>query len=640
MADEDKKGALNPNAKSFTFNPNASTWAPPAAAAAPPAQSQPAAIRTAQAAATDKVTDQLAAAKIASQAGEGSDDEEPIDETDPLWQVTLRIAGGDRARAKRMLENPDALMAHPEIVAVIDATAAADDAAADEDWETAASPAAAHSQEAEETAAAAAAAPAAAAEGGAGGDKADGGEEGDEGEDAEPEPAETTETAIEEDPREHLNLVFIGHVDAGKSTLSGNILYLTDFVDKRTIERYEREAKQRNRESWFLAYIMDTNEEERAKGKTVEVGRAHFHSDVKRFTILDAPGHNAYVPNMIQGAAQADVGILVISARRGEFETGFEKGGQTREHALLAKTLGVRYLIVVINKMDDHTVNWSRERFDECTSKLKPFLRSCGYAVKKDVMFVPLSGLTGANVKVRVEPAVCPWWDKLVADGENNTQQGTLLEVLDRLHMDNRDPAGPLRCPVLDRYTDRGTIALSKVEQGTLRAGTKVMIMPTKQVTRVEAVYINETRVSSAKTGENVSIKLACTEADVQKGFVVCDEARPCHASKTLLAQIALVELTEQRPIFSSGYEAIFHCHTAEEECAVIDLVSATDKKTGKVTRRPRFAKEGGVVTAKIRLARSVPVEKYDDMPQLGRFTLRTEGKTIAIGKILDFKNE
>merc|ERR1712238_46300 len=169
-----------------------------------------------------------------------------------------------------------------------------------------------------------------------------------------PDPKEAEEDLVpikEGDPREHLNLVFIGHVDAGKSTLSGSILYITENVDKRTIERYEKEAKERNRESWFLAFIMDTNEEERAKGKTVEVGRAHFETDAKRYTILDAPGHKNYVPNMIMGASQADVGVLVISARKGEFETGFDRGGQTRKHAMLAKTLGVSYMVVVINKM-------------------------------------------------------------------------------------------------------------------------------------------------------------------------------------------------------------------------------------------------------------------------------------------------
>ena len=195
-----------------------------------------------------------------------------------------------------------------------------------------------------------------------------------------------------------------GHVDAGKSTLSGSILYITENVDKRTIERYEKEAKERNRESWFLAFIMDTNEEERAKGKTVEVGKAHFETDAKRYTILDAPGHKNYVPNMIMGASQADVGVLVISARKGEFETGFDRGGQTREHAMLAKTLGVSFLVVVVNKMDDPTVMWSKERYDECVKKLRPFLKSCGFTIKREVKFIPISGLTGANVKDEVDP--------------------------------------------------------------------------------------------------------------------------------------------------------------------------------------------------------------------------------------------
>ncbi|CAM9273131.1 unnamed protein product [Chrysoparadoxa australica] len=554
-----------------------------------------------------------------------------------------------------MLEDPDTLMVHPEVVKVIEAntsTGADDD---EGDWETKGAelptppqPATtASAKEEDETQkekpqkAAAAPAP------------------------APPEPEVVAEEDVEdEDPREHLNLVFIGHVDAGKSTLSGNILYLTDFVDKRTIERYEREAKQRNRESWFLAFIMDTNEEERAKGKTVEVGRAQFETDIKRYTILDAPGHNAYVPNMIQGAAQADVGILVISARRGEFETGFEKGGQTREHALLARTLGVSHLVVVINKMDDHTVSWSKERFDECVTKLKPFLRGCGFAVKREVKFIPISGLTGANIKkevfllqvmlhwgalniavlkmapldIQVSSSDCSWWSALYTAGENNTSESTLIGLLDELHMGDRDSKGPLRCPVLDRYSDRGTIALAKVEQGTLREQMAVTLMPTRMEVKVEAIWINQKRVMTAKPGENVTMKLSCAENDVQKGFVVCDPVTPCRASDTLLCQIALVELTEQRPIFSSGYESVFHCHTCEEECQVLELVSITDKKTQKVTKRPRFAKEGSLITAKIKTGRSVSIEKFEDMQMLGRFTLRTEGKTIAIGRVLEIK--
>lgn len=163
--------------------------------------------------------------------------------------------------------------------------------------------------------------------------------------------------------KEHVNIVFIGHVDAGKSTLGGNILFLTGMVDERTMEKYEKEAKDAGRESWYLSWALDTNKEERAKGKTVEVGRARFETEKRRYTILDAPGHKSYVPNMISGAAQADVGLLVISARKGEFETGFDKGGQTREHAVLAKMNGINKLVVVINKMDDPTVEWSKERY-------------------------------------------------------------------------------------------------------------------------------------------------------------------------------------------------------------------------------------------------------------------------------------
>ncbi len=176
------------------------------------------------------------------------------------------------------------------------------------------------------------------------------------------------------DPREHMNIVTIGHVDAGKSTISGNLLVLTGQVDKRVIEKFEREAKERNRESWFLAYVMDTSEDERAKGITIEVGRARFATDSKRFTLLDCPGHKNYIPNMIAGASQADVGILVISARKGEFEAGFEKSGQTREHALLAKTLGVKRLVVLINKMDESTVKWNKERFDGIQTKVRHYM--------------------------------------------------------------------------------------------------------------------------------------------------------------------------------------------------------------------------------------------------------------------------
>jgi len=544
--------------------------------------------------------------------------EEEIDESDPLWKAVLKVAKGDRSKAQRMINDPDSLMQYPEVAAVLEAG----DVPA-EDWEGEAD---AVAEKLEDMAIDAAPAPTAMVTNPAVAVVAQ-----------KPKPVlkEVPIEAVKEgDPREHVNLVFIGHVDAGKSTLSGNILYLTDNVDKRTIEKYEKEAKDLNRESWFLAFIMDTNEEERAKGKTVEVGRAHFDTEVKRYTILDAPGHKNYVPNMIMGACQADVGVLVISARKGEFETGFDRGGQTREHAMLAKTLGVSYLVVVINKMDDPTVMWSKVRFDECISKLRPYLKSCGYIIKKEVKFLPISGLGGANVKDEVDAAVCPWWKKSYTNGDNNTSVGTLIGLLDTIELKERVPDAPVRIPVLGRYTDRGTIAMGKVESGTIRAGMKVVLMPTRNEYKVEGVWANEEPVLAARPGENVLVKLGggCAVEDCQKGFVICSKP-PCRAVSKMICDIALLDMPDSCQIMTAGFGAIFHCHCCEEECTITKIFETTNAK-GQVNKKAQYAKLGMRVKCMIEVARTVPVETFEDGPFLGRFTLRSEGKTVAIGKI------
>lgn len=440
---------------------------------------------------------------------------------------------------------------------------------------------------------------------------------------------------VDEDPRPHLNIVFIGHVDAGKSTLSGSILYTMGMVDQRTIEKFEREAKQRNRESWFLAFIMDTSEEERAKGKTVEVGRAHFDTDSHRYTILDAPGHKNYVPKMISGASQADVGILVISARKGEFETGFEKDGQTREHALLAKTLGIQHLVVVINKMDDPTVNWSQERYEECVGKLKPYLKSCGFIIKKEVKFIPISGLTGGNIKNEVSTDVCDWWKGMYEIGQHNTTFPTLISNLDNITIEGRDPLAGLRMPVLDRYYDRGCVVLGKVEAGTICTNEEIMIAPTKKTAKVESIYIGDLKVKSAKPGENVLLKVSSNIEDFQKGYVICSTNDICPTVKAVKAQLALVDMLEHRPIFSPGYDCVLHVHTVEIEVQVSHLLCVLD--SGRKVKRP-FARQGQmcIVILKFSSGLSTCIENFDDIPAMGRITLRDEGKTIAIGKCVE----
>lgn len=444
-------------------------------------------------------------------------------------------------------------------------------------------------------------------------------------EEAEGEDGEKPNKALVDD-REHLNLIHIGHVDSGKSTLSGSLLYHSGHIDARTIEKYEREAKVRNRDSWWLAYIMDTTEEERSKGITVEVGRAIFSTPNKRFTILDAPGHKSFVANMIQGAAQADVAILVISARKGEFETGFERGGQTREHALLAKTLGVRVLIVVVNKMDDTTVQWSKERYDEIEAKLSPYLRTCGYNLNKHVHYLPVAAIAGANIKDRLAPGVCSWYNG-----------PSLLELLDNLNIGTRDPNAPLRIPILDKYVDRGVITMGKVEQGTVREGQDVIIMPQNVKAKVDKVLIEDDEIPYAKPGENVKIRLrGCGEDDILRGFVICDRENPVFASTTFECQLLLTEL-DHRNLFTAGYSAILHIHTAEEEVQVVKLIAELDKKTGqpKPGPAPRFVKSGALCVCVLKTTRSIALDKFDTTQQLGRFTLRDEGRTIGIGKVL-----
>ncbi|KAM3859746.1 eukaryotic peptide chain release factor GTP-binding subunit ERF3A [Diretmus argenteus] len=421
--------------------------------------------------------------------------------------------------------------------------------------------------------------------------------------------------------KEHVNVVFIGHVDAGKSTIGGQIMYLTGMVEKRTLEKYEREAKEKNRETWYLSWALDTNQEERDKGKTVEVGRAYFETEKKHFTILDAPGHKSFVPNMIGGASQADLAVLVISARKGEFETGFEKGGQTREHAMLAKTAGVKHLIVLVNKMDDPTVNWSLERYEECKEKLVPFLKKVGFNPKKDIHFMPCSGLTGSNLK---DPVVeCPWYTGL-----------PFISHLDSLPNFTRSMDGPVRLPIVDKYKDMGTVILGKLESGCISKAQQLVMMPNRHTVEVLSLLSDDVETDDADPGENLKLRLkGIEEEEILPGFILCNAENLCHSGRTFDAQIVIIE---HKSIICPGYNAVLHIHTCIEEVQITALICLVDKKTGEKSKtRPRFVKQDQVCIARLRAAGTICLETFKDFPQMGRFTLRDEGKTIAIGKVL-----
>lgn len=382
------------------------------------------------------------------------------------------------------------------------------------------------------------------------------------------------------------SLVFIGHVDVGKSTICGNLMFMSGMVDQRTIDKFKLEAKEKNRDSWWLAYVMDINDEEKSKGKTVEVGRATLETSTKRYTVFDAPGHKNYVPDMIMGAAMSDLAALVISARKGEYESGFERDGQTREHAQLARSLGVDRLIVIVNKMDEDSVNWSEARYNEIVEGVTPFLlENCGFD-EKNVEFIPISGLTGENIEKISNK--CPWYTG-----------STLIEALDNIELPSRDPNAPLRVPVLDKMKDRGIVAFGKVESGTIRIGTKLAVMPNGTHCQVTGIYnCKQELVKYATPGENIQVKVRMIDDEnlINRGDVLCPLEIPSPITELFEAELQILELLPHRQIVTPGYKSMMHLHTIGDEIVIKTLKGIYEiDGSGKeyLKRNPKYVKSG-----------------------------------------------
>lgn len=436
--------------------------------------------------------------------------------------------------------------------------------------------------------------------------------------------ADVEESVLEEMyGKEHVNIIFIGHVDAGKSTLGGQLLIQTGMVDDRTLEKYKNDAKTAGRETWYISWVMDLNKEERAKGKTIEVGRGFFETTKRRYTILDAPGHKTYVPNMLSGASQADIAILVISARKGEFETGFEKGGQTQEHAMLIKTTGAKELVVAVNKMDDPTVEWSKERYDEIVGKLKPYLKK---RIGLDSTFLPLSAQTGFGVKDRIPESAANWF-----------KGPSLLEHLDGMAKIQRNINAPFMMPIGAKYRDLGTMIEGRIEAGVIQKSSNYIMMPNREDVGISALYgETEEEIPHATAGDQVRIRLrGIEEEDIMQGFVLCSPKRLVHCVKEFEAQISIVEL---KSILSAGFNCVLHVHAATEEVTFASLLHKLEPRTGRKSKKPpAFAAKGQNIIARLQVTSGggkVCVERFEDYPQLGRFTLRDQGQTIAVGKI------
>ncbi|XP_044279992.1 HBS1-like protein isoform X2 [Varanus komodoensis] len=423
-----------------------------------------------------------------------------------------------------------------------------------------------------------------------------------------------------------LNLVIIGHVDAGKSTLMGHLLYLLGNVNKRTMHKYEQESKKAGKASFAYAWVLDETGEERERGVTMDVGMTKFETKTKVITLMDAPGHKDFIPNMITGAAQADVAILVVDASRGEFEAGFETGGQTREHGLLVRSLGVTQLAVAVNKMDQ--VNWQQERFQEIVSKLGQFLKQAGFK-ESDVAYIPTSGLGGENLVTRSQSSELTKW----YEGK------CLLEQIDSFKPPQRSVDKPFRLCVSDVFKDQGSgfCVTGKIEAGYVQVGDRLLAMPPNETCTVKGIALHDEPVDWAAAGDHVSLVL--TGMDIIKinvGCIYCCPKEPIKACTRFRARVLIFNI--EIPI-TKGFPVLLHFQTVSEPATIRRLLSVLHKNTGEVTKKkPKCLTKGQNALIELQTQRPVAVELYKDFKELGRFMLRYSGSTIAAGVVTEIK--
>jgi elongation factor 1-alpha len=424
----------------------------------------------------------------------------------------------------------------------------------------------------------------------------------------------------------HINLIIIGHVDHGKSTTIGHLFYDAGAIPEKTIKEFEAEAKALGKESFKYAWVLDKLKEERERGLTIDLAFYKLETSDHFFTVIDAPGHRDFVKNMVTGASQADGAILLISAKRGEYEAGTNPGGQTREHAFLAKTLGVDQMVVAVNKMDDPTVNWSEQRFEEVKDGLSRLLRMVGYDLS-NIRFVPTSGWTGANLAKKSENM--PWYDG-----------PTLLEALDDFQVPPKPTGKPLRLPVQEVYTIRGvgTTPVGKVETGLLKINDRVIFKPSGEEGDVKSIETHYTKIDEANPGDNIGFNVKGVSRDkIKRGDVAGHPNDPPRVAKAFTGRIFVIH---HPTAIAPGYTPVLHLHTAQMAVRFDQLLAKLDPRTGqKVEDNPAYLRTGEAAIVRFVPLQPVSMEAYEDFPQLGRFALRDMGTTIGAGVVMDIED-
>jgi len=418
----------------------------------------------------------------------------------------------------------------------------------------------------------------------------------------------------------HINLVVIGHVDSGKSTTTGHLIYKCGGVDKRTIEKLEKEATDIGKGSFKYAWILDKLKSERERGITIDISLWKFESPKYFFTIIDAPGHRDFIKNMITGTSQADVALLVVAASQGEFEAGISKDGQTREHALLAFTLGVKQLIVAINKMDEKSVTYSQDRFNEIQKEVSDQLKKIGYRTET-ILFVPISGWLGDNIIQKSEKL--QWY-----------KGPTLLEALDTIIPPKRPLEKPLRLPIQDVYKigGIGTVPVGRVETDVMKPGMHVVFAPSLHTSEVKSIEMHHESLAEAGPGDNVGFHVKNLSVKDIKRSEVCGDAKndPPRETAEFVAQFIVLSHPGQ---IGRGYTPVLDCHTAHIACRLKELQSKIDRRTGVILEEePKFIKTGDAAMVLFEPTKPLCIETFNEYPPLGRFAVRDMKHTVGVG--------
>jgi len=420
----------------------------------------------------------------------------------------------------------------------------------------------------------------------------------------------------------HINIVVIGHVDSGKSTTTGHLIYKCGGIDKRTIEKFEKEAQDMGKGSFKYAWVLDKLKAERERGITIDISLWKFESPKYYITIIDAPGHRDFIKNMITGTSQADCAVLVIASAAGEFEAGISKNGQTREHALLAYTLGVKQMIVVMNKMDEKSVNWAQSRYEEIKKEVSAYVKKIGYNPEK-MDFVPISGWHGDNM---IERSTNLSWYK----------GPTLLEALDRITEPTRPTEKPLRCPLQDVYkiAGIGTVPVGRVETGILKPGMVVTFSPANVTSEVKSIEMHHVQLNEAVPGDNIGFNVKNVSVkDIKRGNVAGDSKNdPPLETESFVAQVIILNHPGQ---IHAGYTPVLDCHTAHIACKFAEILTKIDRRTGKALEEaPKNIKNGDAAMINLIPSKPLCVESFTDYPPLGRFAVRDMRQTVAVGVI------